>query len=198
MAQHPSLKKLPGSRQSCFEQLDRPALKPLPPVPYELARWKKATVHLDYHVEVEGHYYSVPYRLVRKQVDIRYTATTVECLYRGERVASHLRLDQRGRHTTIKEHMPIQHLQYRGVDTGAVHPLGSHHRPGNRPPDRNAAGQPGASAAVLPLAAGHPATGQILWRILPGSGLQPVPSDQRPFLPLSRTSLIEQARGQRN
>ena len=108
---HP-FKKLPGSRQSCFAQLDRPALKPLPPVPYELARWKKATVHLDYHVEVEGHYYSVPYRLVKKQVDIRYTATTVECLYRGERVASHPRLDQRGRHTTIKEHMPIQHQQY--------------------------------------------------------------------------------------
>ena len=83
---HP-FKKLPGSRQSCFAQLDRPALKPLPPLPYELARWKKATVHLDYHVEVEGHYYSVPYRLVKKQVDIRYTATTVECLYRGERVA---------------------------------------------------------------------------------------------------------------
>ena len=76
---HP-FKKLPGSRQSCFAQLDRPALKPLPPLPYELARWKKATVHLDYHVEVEGHYYSVPYRLVKKQVDIRYTATTVECL----------------------------------------------------------------------------------------------------------------------
>ena len=108
---HP-FKKLPGSRQSCFAQLDRPALKPLPPLPYELARWKKATVHLDYHVEVEGHYYSVPYRLVKKQVDIRYTATTVECLYRGERVASHPRLDQRGRHTTIKEHMPIQHQQY--------------------------------------------------------------------------------------
>ena len=108
---HP-FKKLPGSRQSCFAQLDRPALKPLPPVPYELARWKKATVHLDYHVEVEGHYYSVPYRLVKKQVDIRYTATTVECLYLGERVASHPRLDQRGRHTTIKEHMPIQHQQY--------------------------------------------------------------------------------------
>ena len=58
---HP-FKKLPGSRQSCFEELDRPALKLLPPVPTEPSRWKKAMVHLDYHVEVEGHYYSVPYR----------------------------------------------------------------------------------------------------------------------------------------
>jgi len=109
---HHPFKKLPGSRQSCFEQLDRPALKPLPPAPYELARWKKATVHLDYHVEVEGHYYSVPYRLAKKQVEIRSTAKTVECLYRGERVASHLREDQRGRHTTIREHMPPKHRQY--------------------------------------------------------------------------------------
>ena len=108
---HP-FKKLPGSRQSCFEELDRPALKPLPLVPYELSRWKKAMVHLDYHVEVEGHYYSVPYRLVKKQVEIRYTARTVECLYRGERVASHLRDDRRGRHTTIKEHMPPKHRHY--------------------------------------------------------------------------------------
>jgi transposase len=105
-------KKLPGSRQSCFAELDQPALKPLPVAPYEIAHWKKAMVHLDYHVEVEGHYFSVPYTLIKKQLEIRYTRTTVECFYRNQRVASHLRNLVRGRHTTIKEHMPPKHQKY--------------------------------------------------------------------------------------
>ena len=105
-------KKLPGSRQSRFDQVDKPALKPLPASPYELAYWKKAVVHLDYHVEVEGHYYSVPYTLVKKKLEIRYTKTTVECLYRNQRVASHIRNQVRGRHTTIREHMPARHRKY--------------------------------------------------------------------------------------
>jgi transposase len=105
-------KKLPGSRQSRYLEIDKPALKPLPGSPYELAYWKKATVHLDYHIEVEGHYYSVPYTLVKKQLDIRYTKTTVECFYRHQRVASHRRDDRRGCHSTIKEHMPVNHRRY--------------------------------------------------------------------------------------
>ena len=92
--------------------MDKPALKPLPASPYEMAYWKKATVHLDYHVEVEGHYYSVPYTLVKKKLEVRYTKTTVECLYRNQRVASHIRNQFRGRHTTIKEHMPRKHQKY--------------------------------------------------------------------------------------
>jgi len=105
-------KKLPGSRKSRFEELDKPALKALPAAPYELAYWKKATVHLDYHVEVDGHYYSVPYTLVKKQLDIRYSKNTVECFHSGKRVASHARSDQQGRHTTVKEHMPLKHQKY--------------------------------------------------------------------------------------
>jgi len=104
--------KLPGSRKSRFEEIDKPALKPLPAVPYELAYWKKAMVHIDYHVEVERHYYSVPYNLVKKKLDVRYTASTVECFYRNKRVASHLRDNRHGRHTTIKEHMPVSHQKY--------------------------------------------------------------------------------------
>ncbi len=107
-----AFKKLPGSRKSRFEELDKPALKALPAAPYQLAYWKKATVHLDYHVEVEGHYYSVPYNLVKKKLEIRYTATTVECFYRGKRIASHVRNNSRGRHTTVKEHMPVKHQKY--------------------------------------------------------------------------------------
>ena len=104
--------KLPGSRKSRFEEIDKPALKALPAVPYELAYWKKAMVHIDYHVEVEKHYYSVPYSLVKKKLDVRYTASTVECFYRNKRVASHLRDNRLGRHSTIKEHMPVSHQKY--------------------------------------------------------------------------------------
>ena len=102
-------RKLPGSRRELFEQLDRPALRPLPAQRYVFAQWKKARVNIDYHVEVEHHYYSVPHALVGRQLDVRLTATTVECLYRGQRVASHMRSPLKGRHTTADEHMPEKH-----------------------------------------------------------------------------------------
>jgi len=108
---HP-FKKLPGCRRSRFEEIDKPALKELPKTPYELAYWKKARVHMDYHVEVERFYYSVPYTLTKKKLDIRYTENTVECFYNNKRVASHLRKIPHGRHATIKEHMPVRHQKY--------------------------------------------------------------------------------------
>lgn len=102
-------KKLPGCRRNAFEAVDRPALKPLPPRRFELARWKQARVNIDYHVEFDGHYYSVPHRLVRTQVDLRATATTVEAFAGNQRVASHVRSYRRGHHTTQPEHMPASH-----------------------------------------------------------------------------------------
>jgi len=105
-------KKLPGSRQELFDTLDRPALMPLPATPYQFAEWRQARVNIDYHVEVDGHYYSAPYALVKEQLDVRLTATTVECLHKGQRVASHLRSVERGRHTTVAEHMPKSHRAY--------------------------------------------------------------------------------------
>lgn len=104
--------KLPGSRKSVYEEIDRPALKPLPATRYELSQWKTARVHIDYHVELEGHYYSVPYRLVGQAVLLRYTATTVEILHRDQRVASHARDDRRGRHTTVEDHRPRSHQEF--------------------------------------------------------------------------------------
>ena len=83
--------KLEGTRRSLFESLERPALRPLPELRYEFARWKKARVNIDYHVDVAGHYYSVPHTLVREQVDVRFTAGTVEILHGGRRVAVHVR-----------------------------------------------------------------------------------------------------------
>jgi transposase len=105
-------RKLPGTRRSQFEELDRPAMSPLPETPYEYAQWLKPRVHIDYHVEVEGHYYSVPHRLVHEQVDARYTETTVECFHKGTRVASHLRSTLKGKHTTDPEHMPRAHREF--------------------------------------------------------------------------------------
>jgi len=105
-------KKLPGSRREAFEALDQPALRPLPAMPYVYATWKKVRVHIDYHVEVDGHYYSVPYALVKQPLEARLTATTVECFRQGQRVASHRRSSLKGQHTTVPEHMPKAHRAY--------------------------------------------------------------------------------------
>jgi transposase len=106
---HRPFKKLPGTRHTQFESLDRPALRPLPIDRFEYAEWKKARVNIDYHVEVEGHYYSVPYSLARREVEVRLTARAVELFHGGRRVASHMRCHLRGSHTTVVEHMPKAH-----------------------------------------------------------------------------------------
>jgi transposase len=105
-------RKLPGTRKGRFEEIDRPAMLPLPETPYEYADWIKARVHMDYHVEVEHHFYSVPHRLVREQLDVRYTETIVECFFNRKRVASHPRSQLKGKHSTRPEHMPRAHLEF--------------------------------------------------------------------------------------
>jgi transposase len=104
--------KLDTTRKELFETLDRPALKPLPEKPYEYAEWKKATVNIDYHIELDHHYYSVPYQLTREQVEVRITLTTIEVLFKNRRVASHARSYRKGAFTTLQEHMPKAHQQY--------------------------------------------------------------------------------------
>ena len=101
--------KLPGSRASAFKELDVPALQALPAQPYEMATFKTVRVHIDYHVEFEGHRYSVPNALVGRVMEARVTARAVEVLHRGERVASHLRSAHVGGYTTVAEHMPVAH-----------------------------------------------------------------------------------------
>jgi len=105
-------RKLPGCRKDMFESLDQPALRALPANAYTYAEWKKVRVHMDYHVEFERHYYSVPYQLVKKQLDMRITDNTTECFYKNKRVASHLRSSLQGGHTTVREHMPTSHQKY--------------------------------------------------------------------------------------
>lgn len=102
-------KKLPGSRQSLFASLDRPALHPLPLQPYEDAEWKLVRVNIDYHVEVDGHYSSVPSRRVKPQLAARLRAQLVERFPKGKRVASHQRSPHKGRHSTVAAHMPPAH-----------------------------------------------------------------------------------------
>jgi len=107
-----TMEHLGKSRREFFEELDRPAHKPLPAEPYEFAIWKKAKVHIDYHVEFDKHYYSVPYRLIGEEVFIRATERTVEIFHKHRRVTSHLRCRAQGRHSTQTEHMPANHRHY--------------------------------------------------------------------------------------
>jgi transposase len=105
-------KKLDGSRRSVFEALEKPELLPMPATRYELAEWAKARVNQDYHIEMQGHHYSVPHTLARQQVEVRFTLAIVEILYQSRRVASHPRSFERDKHTTLREHMPAGHLEY--------------------------------------------------------------------------------------
>ncbi len=95
-----------------FAAVDRDALGPLPSSRYQFAEWKKVRVHIDYHVQVDKHHYSVPYQLIKQELEVRLTATTVEVFRRGKRVASHPRSYKKGGYATVREHMPVSHQQY--------------------------------------------------------------------------------------
>lgn len=101
--------KMKTSRRELFEKIDKPALKPLPPARYQYEDWVKAKIHIDYHFVFDRHYYCVPYQYIHKEVEIRATAKTVECLYQGKRIASHVRSYVKHGYTTLKEHMPPSH-----------------------------------------------------------------------------------------
>jgi transposase len=106
------MRKLGKSRHELFETLDRPALASLPNEPYCYAEWRKCRVAPDYHVEIAGHYYSVPSRLIGQQIEARITDTTIEIFAKGSRIASHARSRLNNRHTTVREHMPSAHRRY--------------------------------------------------------------------------------------
>ena len=97
------------SRRQMFEQYDLPHLKPLPLHRYEYAEWKKSKVNIDYHIAIDGHYYSVPCQYARQAVDVRISQTTIEIFSNNRRLASHRRSFKKGRHSTISEHMPKSH-----------------------------------------------------------------------------------------
>jgi transposase len=106
------MRRLGRTRRQLLEELDRPALKPLPIEPYVFAEWRVRRVGIDYHVDVEGHFYSVPHRFARTEVEVRLTSRTVEIFAKGERIAVHLRSSGNGKHTTAPDHMPSSHRRY--------------------------------------------------------------------------------------
>lgn len=108
-----AFRRLPGSRREAFETLDQPALRALPGTPFQFAQWKKAKPNIDYHVEFEGHYYSVPHALAGQVVELRVTASSIECFAAGRRVAVHARSHRRGAFSTLTEHMPASHQAHR-------------------------------------------------------------------------------------
>ena len=109
-----SLRRLGVTRRQLLEAVDRPALKALPGEPYEYCEWRLRRVGVDYHVHIDAHYYSVPYRFVRAEIDARLTACGVEIFHKGERIAVHLRASGNRKHTTVPEHMPSSHRRYAG------------------------------------------------------------------------------------
>jgi transposase len=108
------IRRLGVTRRKLLEELDRPALKPLPAEPYGFAEWRVRRVGIDYHVEVESHYYSVPHRFARVEIEARITARTVELFARGERIAAHPRMSGNHKHTTVADHMPSSHRRHAG------------------------------------------------------------------------------------
>ena len=105
--------KLAGSRASLFATLDAPALSALPAQPWQWASFKTVSAHIDYHVEIEGHRYSVPHPLVGLKLEARISDALVEVLHRGQRVACHARSERRGGYTTLDEHMPAAHRAHK-------------------------------------------------------------------------------------
>lgn len=106
------LQKIKKSRQEIYLEIEKAALQPLPPERYVLMEFKTCRVNIDYHIEVEGHYYSVPHTLVSEVVEARYNQTCLEVFYRQKRVASHIRSFAVHKHTTVTEHMPQSHQRH--------------------------------------------------------------------------------------
>ncbi len=106
------LRRAKKSRRELFMSLDYPSALPLPLTAYEYAEWLKARVNLNYHIQVDDHYYSIPYQLLHQRLDVRQTASTIEAFHKGQRIAAHVRSSVKGGYTTLSEHMPSRHRAY--------------------------------------------------------------------------------------
>jgi transposase len=173
------IRRLGVTRRQLLEELERPALKPLPAEPYVFAEWRARRVGIDYHVDVDKHYYSVPHRFARAEVEVRLTGRSVEVFARGERIAVHLRSSGNGKHTTVQEHMPSSHRRYANWTLDRIPrqqfgpPLRRTARPGRRddPPSQY------PRSALLPLRRphahpSHPRSAQPTRAVRHGQGLR--------------------------
>jgi transposase len=205
-----AFKKLPGCRRSAFESLDAPALRPLPATRFDVARWKEARVNIDYHVEFDGHYYSVPHRLVGTKVALRIGTHAIEAFAGDQRVACHALSSARGRHTTIAEHMPASHRAHLewtpqkliawaercGPGTGALVRWQMEHRPHPEQGYRTCLGLqrlgrefglPRLEAACLrAMAIGAPKYGAVASILKTGMDRQPLPAPAPSSAPTPR------------
>ena len=148
-------------------------MKPLPPTRYEYAEWSKVKVSIDYHVDGERHYYSVPHALVGEYVMVRFTDTTVECFFKGGRVAVHVRSYQVGKFTTLPEHMPKCAPKTHEMDARAAPELGPEHRRRHACRRAVAAREPAPPRARLPRVLGVAEPVQDLRRGASGGGVSP-------------------------
>ena len=155
---------------------------------------RRARVNIDYHVELDRHYYSVPHALVHERVELRFTASTLEVFWKSQRVASHARSFERGRHTTIAEHMPKAHQKHLDVDALAADSLGGQHRIGNGIARRGDPGRPAAPRAGLPLVPRDPAPRQALRARAARGGLHARRGGARPLVPPRRIDPEARAR----
>lgn len=105
--------KRPGSRKTVFEEEEKSYLQPLPQTPFRMAAWRTAKAQLNYHIQVERMYYSVPYEYVQNDVDVRITKELIEVYLKEVRIASHKRLfGEFGQFSTNVNHMPDNHRRY--------------------------------------------------------------------------------------
>ncbi len=106
-----SMQKLGKSRREMYEAVEKEALKALPSDDYEIKRVNKCTIQFNYHAYLseDKHYYSVPYRYIKKEVEIHYTGRNVEIYHNNERIAFHVRSRIPNGYSTLKEHMPSTH-----------------------------------------------------------------------------------------
>lgn len=112
--------KMNTSREQLYNEIDKPALKPLPPARYQYAVWKKAKINVDYHFIFEDSYYSTPYQYIGKTIEIRATNKTVECFYDNHRIAMHARCYKKYCFTTLQEHMPLNHQEHKKFSPGML------------------------------------------------------------------------------
>ena len=172
------MRRLGASRREFFQTIDRPALLPLPPEPYAYAERRRCRVAPDYHVEVHGHFYSVPSRLIREVVEARVTDTTVEIFHAGKRVAAHPRSAMKHRHTTVAEHMPSAHRRYASWTPARLLSLAAEVGPGMAALVKTILRTKPHPEQGFRACLGIPAAGQDLWRG-PARGGLPTRADDR-------------------
>lgn len=109
--------KKDGSRAALFTE-EFASLNPLPKNIFEMASWKSARVSFNYHVEVDGRFYSVPYEYIKREVDVRITRNVVEVFFESMRICSHIRnYDRKEIYSTQESHMPPNHQQFARWDS---------------------------------------------------------------------------------